>query len=188
MRAGLLFTIPAMEHISATTAANNNAELFIFLTSFPAPAALGRAVTTDFILLVSLICDIIILKGRVLMKSNNIGNLNLSSSDVSAILCAIPLILQIETGIPAQNLINSASCESASRKLHKHAPSFSADEIRIISCAIDAALCVISGDETADMFDVDADWMRDLSRHFFTLNRLNPIYKGLVDEIQRKLR
>lgn len=122
------------------------------------------------------------------MKSNNLGNLNLSSADISAILCALPLVLQIETDPPAQNLINSALCESASRKLINHAPSFSADEIRIISCAIDAALCVISGDEMADMFDVDADWMSDLSRYFFTLNRLSPIYRGFVDEIQRRLR
>lgn len=121
------------------------------------------------------------------MNSNSLGNLDINQNDRSAILCALPLVAQIETGIPAQGIINAASRESAADKLLNHAPSFSADEIRIISCAIDAAICVISGDEMADMFDVDADWMRDLSNYFFTLNRLNPIFKGFVDEAQRKL-
>lgn len=120
------------------------------------------------------------------MKSNSIGNLNITQADRFAILCALPLVTQIETGIPAQDIINAGSCESAENKLLNHAPSFSADEIRVISCAIDAAICVISGGEMADMFDVDADWMSDLSNHFFTLNRLNPIFKGFVDEIQRR--
>lgn len=121
------------------------------------------------------------------MNSNSLGNLDINQNDRSAILCALPLVAQIETGIPAQDIINAASRESAANKLLNHAPSFSADEIRIISCAIDAAICVISGDEMADMFDVDADWMSDLSNYFFTLNRLNPIFKGFVDEAQRKL-
>lgn len=119
------------------------------------------------------------------MKSNNIGNLNLSQADTSAILCAIPLVMQIETDTPAQDLINAASGESAARKLLNRAPSFSADEIRVISCAISAGICVVSGSDMAEMFDVDADWKRDLSHHFFTLNRLGPIFSNFVDEIQR---
>ena len=121
------------------------------------------------------------------MKNNSLGNLDFSQTDISAILCAIPLVSQFETDFPAQKLINAASSESAVRKLLNHAPTFTADEVRVISCAISAAMSVISGDDMADMFDVDTEWTQDLSRYFFTFTRLEPIFDGLVDEIQRRL-
>lgn len=121
------------------------------------------------------------------MKNKIHSNIELNQSDTNAILCALPLVMAFETDSPAQRLLNTASCESATKKLLNHESSLSADEIRVVSCAISAAVCVISGDEMADMFDVDPEWKQELSHHFFTLNRLDPIFDSLVDEIQRRL-
>ena len=119
--------------------------------------------------------------------NNNLGNLNLSASDISAILCALPLVTEIDANSPQQNLLNVRSCESAGRKISNHAANISAEEIRVISIAVSAAVCIISGNDIDWLPDIDAEWKSELSKHFFTLNRLDPIFQNFVDEIYNRL-
>lgn len=113
------------------------------------------------------------------------GNINFSSSDISAIICVLPLVSQIEAETPAQNLFNIANSNSAAEKLFNHKSALSADEIRVISIAISAALYIVSGNthEYGPDFDIDSEWKSEINKYFFTLNRLNPIFQNLVDDL-----
>ena len=118
-------------------------------------------------------------------KKRSLGNINFSFADVSAIVCVLPLVAQIETETPAQNLLNIANSNSAAEKLLNHKSALSANEIRVISIAISAALYIVSGNalEYGLDFDIDSEWKSEINKHFFTLNRLNPIFKNLVDDL-----
>ena len=76
-------------------------------------------------------------------KKRSLGNINFSSADVSAIVCVLPLVAQIETETPVQNLLNIANTNSAAEKLLNHKSALSANEIRVISIAISAALSLV---------------------------------------------
>jgi hypothetical protein len=43
---------------------------------------------------------------------------------------------------------------------------------------------LLSGNENKLIPPIDSDWKSELSRHFFTLNRLDPIFQKYVDQIQ----
>lgn len=118
-------------------------------------------------------------------KKRSLGNINFSFADVSAIVCVLPLVAQIETETPAQNLLNVANSNSAAEKLLNHKSALSANEIRVISIAISAALYIVSGNalEYGLDFDIDSEWKSEINKHFFALNRLNPIFQNLVDDL-----
>ena len=116
-------------------------------------------------------------------KDNNLGDLHLSDGDIKAILSALPLVTLVEADTPTQTLRNDVACRSAGEKLLTRGKAITSEEIRIISVAINMALLVISG-QTGDYIpDVDPEWRAELSGYFFILNRLDPIFQRLVDEI-----
>lgn len=127
-------------------------------------------------------------------------NTHLRFSDAEAILCSLPLVEQIPADSPAQELRNSAAARSASEKLlamidRSVAPSrnipnqvlLTPEEIRVVLTAIGFALDFISGVDTGFSFDVDSDHKKGLSKNYFVLNRLYPIFDDLVEKIEAEL-
>lgn len=99
--------------------------------------------------------------------------LNLKESDISAILCALPLVQQAYTTTPNQAALNSANCMSVASKLHRHASDFTANEIRVIAAAVDIAVYIASGQDNDNEYDVDKEWLAEIQENYFILNRLN---------------
>lgn len=112
----------------------------------------------------------------------NRQSFHLSDSDIEAILCALPLVLEIGADSPAQEALNTSCCTSAGEKLIAHSPNLSANEIRVISVAITAAVLLLSGKGAGFVPNIDSEWKAELSKHLFTLNRLDPIFQGFVDQ------
>ena len=124
------------------------------------------------------------------MKPKRIpSNIKLSSGDVEAIICALPLVSNIEADTPEQTHLNITYCNIAAEKLLSRTFRFEADELRVIGVAIEFALEVISGNgkDIAYAAGVDAQWMSNLSRNFFTYNRLRPLFSSLLDLIEDEL-
>lgn len=117
-------------------------------------------------------------------KGRSLGNLNLSDGDIEAIVSALPLVTLLEADTPAQNLLNEASSTSAATKLINHSSQITADEIRVISISITVALLLISGQTVPGLPEIDAEWMSELRRYFFVLNRLDPIFQAFLDDIR----
>lgn len=109
---------------------------------------------------------------------NKNNKINLSNSDIQAIICALPLVTYARTDSPEQAMINKLCCDSASRKLLNHIVPLHDNEWRVIAAAVDIALDVISGDDLSYLEGpaIDAQWRSELSKGFFTYNRLSPIF------------
>lgn len=124
------------------------------------------------------------------------ANLKLSFADAEAILCALPLLDQISADSPMQRMTNAVASRNAAEKLLSFVDQASvsktssgnqvrltAEDIRIIYCAVGFAIDVISGVDTGCVLILDSEWKSELSKHFFILNRLYPVFDGLVDQI-----
>ena len=104
-------------------------------------------------------------------------NIQLSAQDVSAVLCALPLISYYETGSEIQDQINDALMTTAMEKLATRSTNFVPNEYRIIYTAI--ALAVNMETYLPDI-QIDPEWKADLQHHFFTLNRLHALTKDQI--------
>lgn len=126
-----------------------------------------------------------------------LGNINLNLSETEAILCALPLINQVTADSPAQDMRNSIALASASKKLlsmieNSSSPAqkplkpdhLTAEDIRIMFCAIGFALDILSGQDSGYMFQIDDEWRADLLKHLFVLNKLYPTFENFVDRIE----
>lgn len=121
-------------------------------------------------------------------KERSLGNIDFQDSDISAILCVLPLMLQIETGDNDRDFLYSEICNRVVQKLTNHKSSYlTANEIRIISTAVSAAIDFISGKnvEYGLYFKVDPEWSEEIRGHFFTLNRLNSIFLDYVNLLNK---
>ena len=99
--------------------------------------------------------------------------LNLTGSDIEAILCALPLVGIIGSDSEAQDAVNAALCESVAEKLSRHEIGMNANEVRVISAALQIAVLILT-DPGADLAGaIEEDFRRNLSIRFFTINRLN---------------
>lgn len=124
------------------------------------------------------------------MKPKKIcNNIKLSPGDIDAIICALPLVANADAGSPEQTMQNQFFCETVVNKLLSKVSAYSADELRVISVAIDFALDVLSGhgNEFVSMADIDADWRQDLSQYLFAYNRLKVHFADLMLRIKRDL-
>ena len=110
-------------------------------------------------------------------KKQKRATISLSADDVSAILCALPLISYLEADTEAQTQINNALMVTATEKLLAHIRNFTPNEIRIIYIAIacGANLTTYFSDG-----EIDAEWKAELAGHFFTLNRLYQQTKDFI--------
>lgn len=101
-------------------------------------------------------------------------NISLSKQDVSAILCALPLVSYCETGNPLQDKINITLAQTATEKLVAHNANFLPNEIRVIYAAV---ACAVNLEMLLPGVDIDPEWKQELQTHFFTLNKLYNLYK-----------
>ena len=105
----------------------------------------------------------------------------LTRNDADAILCALPLIMNIGPENPTQAQINANSCLTAGSKLHSMSGSLTPNEFRVCSLAVDLALDILHGNtDLACIVGVDADWKQELGQWFFTFNRLQPIFDNNI--------
>lgn len=114
-------------------------------------------------------------------------SINFTESDISAILCALPLVQQAYTTKPGQAEINFANCTSAASKLREHSPDLTQNEMRVIAGAVDIAVYIASGQDTIHEYDVDKEWLKEIHENFFTLNRLNSYFHKFFDPLLDKL-
>ena len=105
------------------------------------------------------------------------SNIQLSSQDVDAILCALPLISYYETGSEAQDQINFALMNTAMEKLVTRNANFVPNEYRVIYTAVALA---VNLETHLPNIEIDPEWRADLQRHFFTLNRLHALTKDQI--------
>lgn len=116
------------------------------------------------------------------------GNIDLKNGDISAILCALPLINYLESNTPDQDAV---LCNIAAEKLlgmlSGGSASFSVGEIVVIADAIHAALEVVSGRWPEVALELDADWRQELTGHLFVLNRLYPHCVDLIKSFQGEM-
>lgn len=115
-------------------------------------------------------------------KPKNTGKrISLSPDDVDAILCALPLVADADVDSPMQARLNRLSCNAAANKLTTGSSALSAEDLRVISVAIDFALDVISGtgNEFVSTSDIDAEWLADLSKYLFVYNRLRSVFGNI---------
>lgn len=117
------------------------------------------------------------------MNPNNKLDLELRPSDVQAILSALALVANAETGDVFQDRANFLACKTAGEKLAHKKRDFTANEARVMYLAIGGALDVIEGrqDSFVSPQDVDADWLAELKQNFFTYNRLFPHFSALFE-------
>jgi len=115
-------------------------------------------------------------------RQKSIPGLSLSSSDAEAILCALPLITEIGAATPIQAALNAQSCTSAAKKLLSATPVFTSNELRVISASITASVLLLSGSVECGLDKVSSERKRELSKHFFTLNRLDPLFRNVIAE------
>lgn len=119
------------------------------------------------------------------MKPKKVKNkINFQAGDVSALLCALPLVSYPEAETPEQTELNTVCCETAAKKLAAGAHAYSANELRVMAIAIEFALDILkgTGNEFISVYEIDSEWKTDLSKHFFTYNRLKPGFDALMDE------
>jgi len=126
----------------------------------------------------------------------NLGNITLGFSDLEAIICALPLAQQIPADSPDQQLQNDLALQITAEKLldfldssvssRKNSPCqirLTPNDHRVIYCAITAALAVLSGKDIGCDFQIDNEHRTELSKHYFSLNRLSPSFEALVDQL-----
>ena len=111
----------------------------------------------------------------------NQNSFHLSNSDISAILCALPLVLEVSSNSPLQDQLNASYCASAAEKLTNHSPNLTANETKVISLSISIAVLILSGQGSGFVPEIDSTWKAELSKYFFTYNRLDPIFQGFLE-------
>ena len=116
------------------------------------------------------------------MKHKNSGHsLTLSNHEIDAIICALPLVVEIGADSAMQDEINAAFCASAAEKLLNRDSSLQDNEIRVVHSAISIAIDLLSGKCSEVFVDIDAKLKSDLSKHFFILNKLDAMFQGFFD-------
>ncbi len=107
----------------------------------------------------------------------------MTGQDVEAILCVLPLVPMIGANSDRQNVINAVLCESAAKKISAHQMNLEANEIRVISAALQAAVLILTDPDGSFSRLIDDDWKKDLSAHFFTINRLNTQFQNALQPL-----
>ena len=119
----------------------------------------------------------ILSKGSVLLKKFDV---NLSPSDVKAILCALQIVPLVVTNNPIQMEINISNAASGAEKLLSCPEELTPNELRIISGAVSASLLYIRNPDNNMFSSSEAAYRRELSQYLFTLNRLDPILQKAI--------
>lgn len=111
----------------------------------------------------------------------HILDFNLSWIDAQAIMASLPVIFAPEFHTPPQQADrNEALSESVIKKLSTADPKFSTNEVRVMLTAVVAAHQFLTGKLHLTIND---DLKRELSRHFFTINKLAPGFSSALDTL-----
>lgn len=97
----------------------------------------------------------------------------LNNSDVDVITLALLIVPHLKTSTDEQAEVNCTLAASVAEKLHLHKSDFSANEIRIMSVAIDACCLAARNSKTDLISDIDDSYRKKLSRCIFELDRLS---------------
>ena len=114
--------------------------------------------------------------------------LTLNQSDISAILCALPLISNATANTSKQTMRNINCCNSVQNKLIQKIPHFTSNEIRVIYSAVLAAKLYLGGIDTdfIDTSHIDSEWRKELQKNFFVYNRLESLLEKEVEKYQNR--
>ena len=119
------------------------------------------------------------------MKSNHHSSrYKMSPSDVEAILVALSLIDTLPGIAPAQRMINSALCKSATDKLNSHQNNFTANELRVIAAATLCATEYLTGN--LPDISLDEATVSILKKHFISYARLNAYFQPQLEALDNQ--
>ena len=115
------------------------------------------------------------------MNRKDKENFKLKPEDISAILCALPLVQNITTDNSEQTLLNRTCCDIAAKKLMDGNLSFHYNEIRVMFVAVGFALDLLTGTENPFLSNasVSDSWKSRLTKYLFNYNRLYPYFEEL---------
>lgn len=111
----------------------------------------------------------------------HILDFDLSWIDAQAIMASLPVIFAPEFHTPPQQASrNESLAESVTRKLSTADPKFSTNEVRVMLTSVVAAQQFLTGKLHLTL---DADLKSELTRHFFTINKLAPGFSSALDTL-----
>lgn len=104
--------------------------------------------------------------------------LALTESDANTIYFALSILPELNYGLSdAQQSINDSLCETCIDKINAQESNFSANEIRIIYCALGALNEVIRGE-----FEIDRDLISMCHQYMFNVNKLLPKFENMLPD------
>lgn len=121
------------------------------------------------------------------MKKPKLTNIDLSTSDILAILAALPLVPAFGADSDIQQHINQALCLSAAEKLSKFSTdalrSITANEFRVIAASVGLADDFLAG---RIQIDLEADEYDAIKPYMFTYSRLAGFFDPVVAQLLEK--
>lgn len=112
------------------------------------------------------------------MTLKNKFTFSLTESDINTICFALCLLPELEFDLDfAQQSINDTLCKSCIHKIESGDENFSANEFRIIYCALSALDEVIRGE-----WDFDPDVISKCQQYMFNVNKLLPKFEEILPE------
>lgn len=117
-------------------------------------------------------------------KNKKSQSLSLSTDDVIAVLNALEMIDAFPVDTIEQKRLNAMCRDSAEVKLMSKSKRFSANEVRIISCALDGALLYLSG--SYPEVTIDPELHKDIAKNLFVYNRLAPYFREIAHALGKE--
>lgn len=110
-------------------------------------------------------------------------NYRFSSSDVSSILAALPLVAAFGADTAAQQQINTDLCISVSQKLMNRSSEIIPNEFRVMAGAVMLARDFLAG--RIDL-DVDEELQNELKPYLFSYNHLSSVFEPVLEQLHNQ--
>lgn len=105
-------------------------------------------------------------------------SLTLTESDINTIYFALNILPELDYDLSyTQQSINDSLCKTCIDKINAQKSDFSANEIRIIYCALGALNEVIRGE-----WDIDSDLISTCRQYMFNVNKLLPKFEEILPD------
>ena len=111
---------------------------------------------------------------------------SLSSSEISAVSAALPLISYLPADTPEQEELNQMLLESVQFKLAARSRDFSDNELRVLLASVCSAVLYFQNSAEPIFSRVPPEFRASLAPHFFTLNRLYPSFDQLLTRLEAR--
>lgn len=118
------------------------------------------------------------------MKSKKQNPFGLTDFEIEAIICALSTIDYFPCESSQQMDVNLRCRDFAKHKLSSRFSSYTPNEIRIISCAIDGAILYLAGQYPE--VKLDAALEKEIMKNLFVYNRLSPHFQERMNRERRK--